>query len=95
MIVQVTGSTNTLPPFDVFLCDASNTSCFYVSGLTSLNPVVIFNTTDYFPNENFLYLRIIDTNGCVFSSELDCLKGKMFQDSFFFDFMDGVEYYFE
>lgn len=95
MLVQITGSTSAQTPFDVFLCDPSNTSCFYVSGLTNLNPIVIFQTTDYFPGENFLYLRIVDSNGCVFSSELNCLIGKMFQDSFYFDFMDGLEYYFQ
>jgi hypothetical protein len=95
MIVQITGSTNTLPPFDVFLCDSTNTSCFYVSGLTDLNPVVTFNTTDYFPTENFLYLRIVDTKGCIYTTELDCLIGKAFQDGIYFDFMDGVGYYFQ
>lgn len=95
MLVQVTGSTSALPPFDVFLCDATNTSCFYISGLTDLSPIVTFNTNDYFPGENYLYLRIVDTNGCIFSGELDCLIGKVFQDGYYFDFMDGVGYYFQ
>lgn len=72
MIVQVTGSTNTLPPFDVFLCDATNTSCFYISGLTELNPIVIINTENYFPAEDYLLLKIIDTNGCINTTTLDC-----------------------
>lgn len=95
MIVQLTGFTSSLPPFDVFLCDATNTSCFYVSGLTSLNPTVTINTNNYFPNENILYLRIVDLNGCVYSDKLDCGYGKMYQDTIYFKFMDDVGYYFQ
>jgi len=72
MLVQVTGSTSSLPPFDVFICNSANTSCFYVSGLTYLSPVVSFNTSNYFPSEDYLYLKIIDTNGCVDLTLLDC-----------------------
>lgn len=95
MVVQITGSTIAQSPFDVFLCDATNTSCFYVSGLTYLTPVVIFDTNNYFPNENVLYLKIIDTYGCEFTEQLNCGEGKMFQDSIYFKFMDGGGYYFQ
>lgn len=72
MTIQVTGFTNSLPPFDVYLCDPTNVECFYISGLTTLNPIVYIDTKKYFPNENFLYLKIIDTNGCTNSTVLDC-----------------------
>lgn len=95
MLVQITGSTNTTPPFDIFLCDSLNVSCFYISGLTDLNPVVIFDTEDYFPKENYLFLKIIDKNGCVYLNDLDCLIAKAFQDTIYFNFMDNVGYYFQ
>lgn len=72
MLVQITGSTSAQTPFDVFLCDPTNTSCFYVSGLTNLTPIVSFETQNYFPNEDYLYLKIIDTNGCTDLTILDC-----------------------
>jgi len=72
MLVQVTGSTNALAPFDVFICNSATTYCFYVSGLTYLNPIVSFNTQNYFPSEDYLYLKIIDTNGCTDLTLLDC-----------------------
>ena len=95
MIVQITGSTSGQSPFDVFLCDSTNTSCFYVSGLTYLTPVVIFDTNNYFPNENVLYLKVIDSLGCTFIEKLDCGEGKMYQDGIYVKFMDGVGYYFQ
>ena len=37
MIVQITGDTGGLEPYDIFLCDPTNTGCFYISGLNSTN----------------------------------------------------------
>lgn len=72
MQVQITGSTSAQTPFDVFICNSATTSCFFVSGLTTLSPIVVFNTKNYFPNEEYLYLKIIDTNGCIDLTLLDC-----------------------
>lgn len=95
MIVQITGFTSSLPPFDIFLCDPTNTSCFFVSGLTEIPPSIIIDTEDYFPNEIYLYLKIIDINGCIYTSPLDCdIVGKVFQDLFYFKFMDDEKYYY-
>ena len=95
MIVQITGDTGGVEPYDVFLCDPTNVGCFYISGLTSIPATVEINTQYYFPNENFLYLKIVDTIGCVKLYELDCIGQKAFQDEIYFNFMDGVGYYFQ
>lgn len=95
MIIQITGDTGGVEPYDIFLCDPTNTSCFYVSGLTSIPATVEINTDNYFPNETVLYIRIIDINGCLYSKEIDCEGQKAFQDLIFFNFMDGVGYYFQ
>jgi hypothetical protein len=95
MIVQITGDTGGLEPYDIFLCDPTNTGCFYISGLTNIPATVEINTQNYFPNENFLYLRIVDTNGCVYSTVLDCAGQKAFQDDIYFNFMDGFGYIFQ
>lgn len=95
MIIQITGDTGGVEPYDIFLCDPSNTSCFYVSGLTNIPATVEFNTNNYFPNETILYVRIIDLNGCVYTKEINCEGQKAFQDIIYFDFMNGFEYYFQ
>lgn len=95
MIINITGETGTLEPLDIFLCDPTNTGCFYISGLTTIPGTVIINTQNYFPNESFLYLKIIDTNGCIYLTEIDCGIQKAFQDEIFFNFMNGVGYIFQ
>jgi hypothetical protein len=95
MIINITGDTGGVEPYDVFLCDPTNTGCFYISGLTTIPATVEINTQYYFPNETFLYLKIVDTIGCVKLYELDCVAQKAFQDEIYFDFMDGVGYIFQ
>ncbi len=95
MIVQITGDTGGLEPYDIFLCDPTNTGCFYISGLTYIPATVEFNTQYYFPNETFLYLKIVDTNGCVYLTPLNCNPQKAFQDTIYFNFMDGTNYIFQ
>jgi hypothetical protein len=95
MIVQITGTTGGLSPYDIFLCDSTLTGCFYVSGVTNIPTTVIINTESYFPNETFLYIKIVDSNGCVYLNNIDCSVQKIFQDGVLFDFMDGVPYMFQ
>jgi hypothetical protein len=95
MVIQITGDTGGFEPYDIFLCDPTNVACFYISGLTSIPATVVINTESYFPNETFLYLRIVDTNGCIYSTVIDCLGQKSFQDDIYFNFMDGFGYIFQ
>jgi len=95
MIIQITGDTGGVEPYDIFLCDPTNTSCFYVSGLTTIPGTVYINTSIYFPNETLLYIRIVDNSGCVYQVQIDCGTQKAFQDEIYFDFMDGVGYIFQ
>lgn len=95
MIIQITGDTGGVEPYDVFLCDPTNTGCFYISGLTSIPGTIEIDSQYYFPNEYFLYLKIVDTIGCVKLYPLDCGPYKAFQDEIYFDFMDGVSYLFQ
>jgi hypothetical protein len=95
MVITITGATGGSSPYDIFLCDPTNTSCFYVSGFTNIPANVVIDTQNYFPNETFLYIRIVDTNGCVISYELDCGVQKAFQNEIYFNFMDNVGYIFQ
>ena len=66
MTIEITGTTGGQSPYDIFLCNTGGTSCFYISGNTNIPPSIIIDSDNYFPNEDSLLLRIIDTNGCVF-----------------------------
>jgi len=95
MIIQITGDTGGTEPYDIFLCDPTNVSCFYISGLTQIPGTVYINTSLYFPNEPILFIRIVDNAGCVYQSMVDCEGQKAFQDEIYFNFMDGVKFYFQ
>ena len=95
MIIEITGVTNGAGPYDIYLCDPTNTSCFYISGNTSIHGSVYVNTESFFPNENLLYIKIVDTSGCIKYYLINCSEQKLFQDLFFFDFMDGNHYIFQ
>lgn len=94
MIINISGVTSGQAPYDVYICDETNTSCFYVSGLTNIPPSVVFDTEDYFPFEEVLNVKIIDTNGCVHYQNIFCGQ-KIFQDTDLFIFMDGNNYMFQ
>lgn len=94
MNIEITGVTSGQAPYDVYICDATNTSCFYVSGTTFIPPSVIFDTDIYFPYEQVLYVKVIDTNGCIANNFLICGQ-KIYQDSNYFTFMDGNNYLFQ
>ena len=89
MIIQITGVTSGLSPYDVFICDPSNTSCFYVSGVTSIPPSVIINSESFFPSETTIYIRIIDANGCILETQFDCGSYILQEDGFYILQEDG------
>jgi hypothetical protein len=94
MILQITGTTSGTSPYDVFLCNEANTSCFFISGLTYIPPDVYILTDDYFPGETTLFVKLIDLNGCVVEENIVC-GTKSYQDGIGFIFMDGDYYTFQ
>lgn len=72
MVIEITGVTSGQSPYDVFLCNTGGTSCFFISGNTYIPPTIYIDTDDYFPNEDKLLVKIVDTNGCVFEEIQDC-----------------------
>jgi hypothetical protein len=72
MIIDITGVTSGTSPYDIFLCDWTLTSCFYVSGVTSIPPTVHIDSDNYFPNLELLQIKIIDGAGCVFTEPQPC-----------------------
>ena len=93
--VIISGTTGT-PPYEIQVCDITNTYCYLVSSGETIPPAYTF----YVPPpldvvESFL-LKIIDSNGCERFELLTCpVENKMFEDGIFFLFEDGVEFIFE
>jgi hypothetical protein len=73
MIIEITGVTSGQPPYDIFICDTGLTSCFFVSGNTFIPPSVVIDTINFFPYKEQIFLKIIDTNGCIYQNLQDCL----------------------
>ena len=94
MIIEITGVTSGTSPYDIFICDQTNTSCFYVSGSTTIPPNVYIYADNYFPNEQNLWVKLIDTDGCIKEYNLVCGQ-KLFQDDFGFIFMDDNYFMFQ
>lgn len=94
MVIEITGVTSGTPPYDVFICDGTNTSCFLVSGNTNIPPTVEIESNLYFPNEQIVFVRVIDVYGCTLSEQIVC-GSKLFQDDFGFGFMDDNYYVFQ
>lgn len=72
MLIEISGVTGGQSPYDIFLCTTANTSCFFISGNTTIPPNIIIDSEDYFPGEEVLLLRLVDTNGCVHDELQDC-----------------------
>jgi hypothetical protein len=88
MLVTITGITSGTSPYNIYVCDSNNTACFFVTGVTSIPPSVVFDTDSFFPYAPAVYLKILDGTLCEKLYLLECgLYG--FQNSNIFIFMDG------
>ena len=87
------------PPFDVYVCDITNTYCFFVSGITTVPPNFIFTVPSPLENVDSLLLKIIDSTGCEKFIYYSCSTNpeplKQFQDYEEFFFMDNIIYRFQ
>ena len=93
--IQITSISGT-SPYDVIVCDITNTYCFSVSASTTITPIQIFNVPPPLDNVDYLLLKIIDSNGCEKFIYLDCsVNIKTYEDGLTFIFMDGSEFIFE
>lgn len=92
--ISITGITG-CSPFDIYVCDITNTFCYLVSGSTSIPPYITFTVPPPLDVVDSLLLLINDSCGCSMFTYLTCEKGKLFQDSDVFLFMHGDVYLFE
>ena len=88
MLLEITGVTSGTSPYNIYVCDPSNTSCFFIATVGSFLPPIEINTESYFPNSPAVYLKIIDGTFCEKLILIEC-GVYTFQDSNVFIFMDG------
>ena len=92
-LTSVSGSN----PYDIYVCDITNTYCFLVSGSTIIPPLFSFIVPPPLDEVTELLLKIIDNNACEKFYYYSCFDQpiKQFQDLVIFNFMDGEIYQFE
>lgn len=73
MIHQLTisGITGT-SPYDVYVCDTTNTYCYLVSGSTIMPPTFVFDVPSPLDDVNSLLLKIVDANHCEIFKYYEC-----------------------
>lgn len=57
---DITGST----PFDIYVCDSSQTTCIYINQITNLELPYNFIIPPPFDTQSSYVLKVIDTYGC-------------------------------
>lgn len=92
-ISSISGSS----PYDIYVCDVTNTYCFLVSGSTILPPLISFVVPYPLDGVTELLLKLVDSNGCSKFYYYSCPEypTKQFQDLQIFEFMDGEVYQFQ
>lgn len=68
--ITITGVTGT-PPYDVYVCDITNTYCYLVSGGTYIS-TYIFNVPTPLNNVGSLLVKLIDSTGCEIFNYYEC-----------------------
>lgn len=60
-------------PYDVYVCDISNTICVYVTGLTSCPPSYTFTAPYPLDTVGSLLIKIVDGNDCERFEFYNCI----------------------
>lgn len=95
-VITLTSISGT-SPYDIYVCDITNTYCYLVSGSTVLPPLISFVVPPPLEGVTELLLKLIDNNGCSKFYYYSCpdYPTKQFQNLEIFDFMDGEVYQFQ
>jgi hypothetical protein len=94
--VQINSIAGT-SPYTIFVCDQTFTSCFLVTGATSITTPYTFMVPPPLTNVTDIIVQIFDANGCNTWIPLSCGEyyGKEYQDFEIFLFQDASIYLFE
>ena len=90
-ITSISGTS----PFDIYVCDATITYCFFVA--TIISAPYTFEIPFPLDATTPIILKIVDGNNCERIYSLNCqeLYGKQFEDFAVFLFQDASIYIFE
>jgi hypothetical protein len=69
--IEITGVTGT-GPYQVEVCDITNTTCIVVTGSTNIPPTYTFDVPPPFGGTNSLLIKIIDSLGCEIFQYYTC-----------------------
>lgn len=72
-VVTITGLSGT-SPYDIYICDVSNTLCLFITGLTISPPTYSFNVPYPLNTTGSLLIKIIDGNGCERFEYYTCIS---------------------
>ena len=73
MIIDITGVTSGSSPYLIYLCDWDLSSCFFITGVTTIPPIVQIDSNYYFPGLQLLKVKIFDRKGCFEIIDVPCL----------------------
>jgi hypothetical protein len=68
--VNINGITGGTEPYDVYVCQPNNTSCFYISTIMDsyLNPNPYeFDIPAPYDNSQAYLIKLVDSNDCIIS----------------------------
>ena len=69
--ITISGVSGT-SPYDVYVCDVTNTYCFLVSGGTTIPPSFTFEPVHPLNNVDSLLVKLIDSNNCEIFNYYEC-----------------------
>ena len=66
--VNINGITGGTEPYNVYVCQPNNTSCFYISTImdSDLNPYEFDIPAPYYNSPAYL-IKLVDSNDCIIS----------------------------
>ena len=66
--VNINGITGGTEPYNVYVCQPNNTSCFYISTImdSDLNPYEFYIPAPYDNSPAYL-IKLVDSNDCIIS----------------------------
>lgn len=65
--VYINGITGGTEPYNIYICQPDNTSCFYIATIEDTNLPYEFDIPEPYDNSPAYLLKMIDTKGCIIS----------------------------
>ncbi len=69
--ITISGITGN-PPYDVYVCDVTNTYCYLITGSTLIPPTLVFDVPTPLDDVNNVLVKITDISGCTTFISYSC-----------------------